>query len=412
MLAAIKKEYRSLPVTYWTLWLGTLVNKAGGFVIPFLALYITAQGGSEADAGLVMALYGAGAILAGVTGGVLADRVGRRATILFSVFGGAVSMLAIGFSRSLPAIGATTFLMGWAAEMYRPAVSAATADLVPAADRTRAYGHLYWANNLGFAIAPTLGGILALASYTSLFIGDAVTMVAFGALVLARVPETRPEAAPPEGEEKRNEAAGRAGAGLGAALADLPFLGFVLLMLGLMLVMWQDRTSLPLDMRRHGIGEATYGWIVSINGVLVVLFQPRITRALLAYPRAGVLACASFLFGLGYGLYGVVGSVPGYVLAVVVTTVGEMAAVPTASAVVADLAPAAQRGRYQGVYSMSFGVASCLGPLLGVAVLHHAGGRALWLGCFAVMLLVTVGQLALGPALTARETAARAPARA
>lgn len=411
MLAAIHKEYRSLPAAYWALWLGTLVNKAGGFVIPFLALYITAQGGSVADAGFVMALYGAGAILAGITGGVLADRVGRRPTILFSVFGGAVTMLAIGFSRSLPTIGATAFLMGWVAEMYRPAVSAATADLVPAADRARAYGHLYWANNLGFAIAPTLGGILASASYTSLFIGDAISLLAFGVLILICVPETRPEAAPPAAREQ-HVAAARAHGGLGTVFGDLPFLGFVLLMFGLMLVMWQDRTSLPLDMQRHGISAVAYGWIVSINGVLVVLFQPRITRALLAYPRTMVLACASLLFGVGYGLYGVVGSIPGYVLAVVITTVGEMAAVPTASAVVADLAPAAQRGRYQGVYAMSFGVASCLGPLLGVAVLHHAGGRALWFGCFAVMLLVTVGQFVLGPALTAREADVRATARA
>ena len=405
MLAAIRREYRSLPAAYWTFWLGTLINKAGGFVLPFLALYITARGGTEAEAGVVMALYGAGAILAGLTGGVLADRVGRRVTMLASLLGGAVTMLAIGLSRSLPAIGASTFLMGWVAELYRPAVSAATADLVPAQDRPRAFAHLYWVNNLGFAIAPTLGGLVASMNYTAIFVVDAITMAAYGALVLVRVPETRPMVAAPAREQGR---ADRFGERLGSALGDWTFLIFVLLMLVLTLVMWQNGTTLPLDMRRHGIGEATYGWLICVNGVMIVLVQPSLSRALAAYPRTVVLAGASFLFGLGFGLYGVVSSVPGYVLAIVIWTLGEIAAIPTASAVVADLAPTAQRGRYQGVYSMSIGIASCAGPLLGVAVLQHAGGRALWLSCFALMLFVSVGQLALGPVRAAREEAARA----
>jgi MFS family permease len=404
VLAAIRREYRSLPAAYWNFWVGTLINKAGGFVLPFLALYITARGGTEAEAGLVMALYGAGAILAGLTGGVLADRVGRRFTMLASLLGGAVTLLAIGLSRSLPAISASTFLMGWVAELYRPAVSAATADLVPAQDRPRAFAHLYWVNNLGFAIAPTLGGLVASMNYTAIFVVDALTMAAYGALVLIRVPETRPAVAAARGQGIADRPAAR----LGSALGDGPFLIFVLLMLVLMLVMWQNGTTLPLDMRRHGIGEATYGWLICVNGVMIVLVQPSLSRALAAYPRTVVLAGASFLFGLGFGLYGVVSSLPGYGLAIVIWTLGEMAAIPTASAVVADLAPTAQRGRYQGVYSMSIGVASCAGPLLGVTVLQHAGGRTLWLSCFVLMLVVSVGQLALGPVRAAREEAARA----
>jgi MFS family permease len=398
MMESIRSEYRRLPTAYWTLFVGTLINKAGGFVVPFLALYIVARGGSEADAGLVVALYGGGAILAGLTGGLLADRVGRRATMLLSLFGGAVTMLAVGFSHTLLTTGANTFLMGWVAEMYRPAVSAATADLVPVADRPCAYAHLYWANNLGFAIAPTVGGLVASMSYTALFVVDAVTMIGYGILVLARVPETRPDVASP-GELGSS---GRSIVGFGPALADLPFVGFVVLMLGLTLVMWQDRSALPLDLRRHGIHETAYGWLMCVNGVLVILFQPSITRMLSSSSRTAVLAGASLLFGIGYGLYGVVDSVSGYLLAIVLWTTGEIAIVPVAAAVVADLAPADQRGRYQGVYAMSFGIASCVGPLLGITVLHHGGGPTLWLGCFALMLVVAVGHLALGPARSAR----------
>jgi MFS family permease len=382
--------------------LGTLINKAGGFVVPFLALYITGRGGSEGEAGVVMALYGGGAILAGITGGFMADRVGRKTTMLVSFFGGAMAMLAISVSRSLSEICATTFFMGWLAELYRPAVSACTADLVPPLDRPRAYAHLYWANNLGFAIAPILGGLIASKSFTALFVGDAVTLAAYGVLVLLRVPETRPEALQSFGRWPSTWCAPQSR----GAVVDWTFLGFVLLMLGLTLVMWQDRSSLPLDLRRHGIDQATYGSIMCVNGVMIVLFQPSVTWALSTWSRTSVLAWASFLFGVGYGLYGVVSSVPGYLFAIIIWTVGEMAVVPTAAAVVADLAPVTLRGRYQGLYSMSFGVASCIGPLLGVAVLQRMGGQALWFCCFALMLLVSLGQLALGRARTVREATA------
>lgn len=112
-------------------------------------------------------------------GGTLADRLGRRATMLLSLFGGAAAILSVGLSTSIPQIGVATFAMGWLAEMYRPAVSAMIADVVPPADRQRAYEHLYWVANLGFAIAPVLAGLAARTSYLTLFVVDAATMAAY-----------------------------------------------------------------------------------------------------------------------------------------------------------------------------------------------------------------------------------------
>lgn len=50
-----------LPGTYWFLWAGTVVNRLGGFVVPFLTLYLTGQRGiSVAQAALMVSLFGAG----------------------------------------------------------------------------------------------------------------------------------------------------------------------------------------------------------------------------------------------------------------------------------------------------------------------------------------------------------------
>src|SRR5438128_2407169 len=105
LMGRLRSAYAELPGVYWTVWLGTLVNKLGGVVVPFLALYLTRERHlSKALCGLIVACYGGGTVLAGLTGGVLADRVGRRATMLVSLFLGAAAMLGIGLARTLPAI--------------------------------------------------------------------------------------------------------------------------------------------------------------------------------------------------------------------------------------------------------------------------------------------------------------------
>src|SRR5437879_5248083 len=165
-----------LPRTYWVLWAGMLVNRLGGFVVAFLALYLTQQRGFTPErAGAIVSLWGAGALVSGLIGGALADRIGRRATMVAALILGALAMLHMGAARSPAHIAVAAFLLGLTGDMYRPAVSAAVADLVPPEQRTRAYGYLYWAVNLGFACAASLAGVLARRSYWLLFAGDAGT---------------------------------------------------------------------------------------------------------------------------------------------------------------------------------------------------------------------------------------------
>src|SRR6185295_17655622 len=90
-----------LPRTYWVLWSGTLLNKLGGTVFFLLGIYLTRERGLAPElAGLVISLYAAGGLVAGPLGGALADRIGRRATLLVGTTGAGALMLALGFTRS------------------------------------------------------------------------------------------------------------------------------------------------------------------------------------------------------------------------------------------------------------------------------------------------------------------------
>ncbi|MEU8270850.1 MFS transporter [Sphaerisporangium sp. NPDC049002] len=128
-----------------------------------------------------------------IVAGRLSDHLGRRATLTGGMVATAVTMIALGYSTSLPAIIAAMTVLGMVVDAYRPASQALVADLIPPHDRPRAFGMLFWAINLGFAVAMVAGGWLAQSGFLWLFWIDAVTSLIFGFLVWRAVPETRPE---------------------------------------------------------------------------------------------------------------------------------------------------------------------------------------------------------------------------
>jgi predicted MFS family arabinose efflux permease len=383
-----------LPAAYWVLWTGTLINRLGGMVFSFMALYLTSQRGfSKELAGTTVALYGLGTTAAGPVGGWMADRLGRRRSMITGLTLGAAALLQLGAARSPWHIIVSAPLLGLLNEAYRPALQASIADLVPPADRPRAFGHLYWAINLGFAGAALLAGHLADIGFGVLFAVDAATNLAFAALVFARVPETRP--AP--------EQAGPRPTGLFSPLRDPALLSLMAIQLLVQLAFVQFMVATPLEMQAHGLPTGRIGALLAINGVVIVVLQPLAVRMARQLAGAGGLALGAALTGVGFGLMAVVHGMRGYVASIVVWTMGEIAASMAVPAALAELAPPDARGRYQGAYQLTWGVAACAGPVLGGAVLEHLGGTALWLGCLAAGL----GAAALHLRVTSRLLARR-----
>jgi len=382
---------RGLPRTFWYLWTGALIDRLGTFVYTFLALYLTrARHFTVAQAGLVISLYGAGNFAAGPVGGYLADHIGRRRTMLLAFTLSAAAMMHLGLARAAWHIPVAAALLGFCSNLFRPALQATVADVVPPADRTRAYGYIYWAINLGFAAAAMLGGFMAERNFMLLFVADAATTLAFGVIVYLRVPETHPE----------RHLTGRARPDVRVPLRDRPFVIFVVAQLLVMLVGSQGNSTLPIDMRDHGVSPSTYGWLLAINGVMIVLLQPTAVTWVQKFDRGRVLALGALLQGTGFGLTCVAHSVGWYAFTVVVWTCAELLYSPVAPAIVSDLAPARLRGTYQGVYSMAWGASSFLAPALGSLVLGHLGSVALWSSCFAVCLVAVALHLPRGAAYT------------
>ncbi|MBP6839372.1 MAG: MFS transporter [Kofleriaceae bacterium] len=371
----------SLPRTFWLIWVGTLINRLGGFVVPLLTFYLTDQRGLRAsEAGLVVALFGAGQLLAAVAGGALADRIGRKRTMVGSLLAGAAFMLVLGLVRSTASIAAAVFALGLVGELYRPAVWAMVSDVVPAGQRARAFAALYWAINLAFAIAPIVGGHLARVDYGLLFVVDAATMAAFALVIVVWVPESLP--AP---------VAGAAEVRLLDIARDRTFMGLVGLSFVVGLIFILSGAPLSEQLRRQGYDAGDYGWFVAINGGLIVLLQASVTRAVERRDPSRVLAVAAALTGLGFAGHALGPAAWVHAGAIAAWTLGEILASPINSSMVAALAPVSARGRYQGVFAMSWGAATMAGPVVGTLALDHGLGTWLWGSCAGLGLLAGLG---------------------
>jgi MFS family permease len=397
---ALGPTVSGLPTTFWWLWAGTLVNRAGAFVLPFLAFYLT----DELDltpsfVGLVLGAFGVGSVVASLVGGVLSDRWGRRPVLLASQVSTAATLVALGLTTTPPAVLVLCGLLGLTSNTARPAFSAMTTDIVAPEDRVRAFSLNYWAINLGFAIAPVLGGLLAKAGYLTLFVADATTTLVFAVLVFLRVPESRPDVVVADGERPGSMA---------DVLRDRVFMVVVGLTFLFALVFMQHLSSLPVQMGDDGLSASQYGLVIALNGALIVLVTVPLTRWLQAYDSARVLAVSSAFVALGFGATAWASSVPAYAGTVAIWTVGEVIGAATGPTVVAGLSPAALRGRYQGVFGFSFAAAAMCAPLVGGTVYQHLGGAALWLGCLAVSLATGLGHLLAGPARARRFAEIRA----
>lgn len=388
-----------IPRPFWALLFGTFITKAGTFVMPLLFVYLTqARNLPLPLAGAVTSLYGLGSLVGSFLGGVMADRLGRRFTMLASLLVGAAFLLVLGVSIELWQLAAATFLMGLTADAYRPASQALVADIVPRQHQMKAFGMQYWAINLGFTIASVLGGYMAKRNFGALFIGDAITTLVLAFIVWRAVPETRPE---PSKNPQHQPPAGNAL----TPFTDPKYGPFLLLNFLVAVLFFQHLSSLPDDMRAKGLTTEEFGLSIAANGLLIVLFQPLATRWASGIAKPRVLALAAALTGCGFGLTTFADSLATYAFTVAIWTWGEILFSPVNASIVATLSPPHLRGRYQGAFTITWSLAAMLSPLLGSSLIPIIGHRALWLGCFGVGLLVALAHLTLSSRALPKEPA-------
>lgn len=366
-----REALRGLPGRVWIVSLGILVNRVGNFLPVFIVLYLTQRGYSAGAAGFVLGVSGLGNVVGSAIGGSLADRIGRRATIVLSAVSTAGLTATVPYLDRLPAIVVVVGLIGVTSQIYRPAAAAVLLDSVSTGrERLAAFAVFRFAMNIGAALGGVIGGLLATTSYTELFLSNAAACFLFGVVVglLLRDP---PRKRQDEGTEEPE-------AGYRQALGDRALLRFLAMTVVAEFVYIQSTVGLPLHVDHTGLTARSFGLLIGLNGLVVLALELPITGLVARYRPEYVLASGNLLIGGGLALTGLATGMPLLSATVLVWTLGEMMTSSVAAAYLGGLAPARLVGRYQGLYGAAYTIGTGAGPLVGGAA-YAIAPTALWL---------------------------------
>lgn len=387
------RPYRDLPAAVHILCAGTLISRIGAFFGVFLTIYVSQElGYGVTFATQCIGFFGLGGIAASLLGGQLADSIGRRPVMLFSLIGGAAILSGIGFIEHRWLLVAALFSLSLVSQMFRPAAAAMVGDVVTSENRPHAYSLMYIAANLGFAIAPPLGGWLSgTFSFPFLFLADAVSTLVFALLVYCCLPETAHHTAADATQESlQTEPPISTGECLRQLWSDSRFLIFCAGTLLISLVFIQSVSTLPLYLMSLGLTRAEFGTLIGVNGFLIAVFQLPVTQWLNRFQRISVIMIGELLVGVGFGLTALAATRILILGTIIVWTTGEILMAAFKNALAADLAPPPARGRYMGLFSMSHAVGISIGPPCGGLVLEYCGPQVLWSSCLLISLLAVL----------------------
>jgi MFS family permease len=357
---------RLYPRSFWALAGGSAASSlGGGALVPYWALYLTSSLHlSGAHAGLLLAVAGLMGVIGAPLGGALADRLGRRRTLVVGLAAGVVWFVLYGFVRD-PTWLLVLSLFGITSDVWWAGLNAAVADVLPPARRSAGYGLVRQADMVLFALGAPLGSLLVLVlSLRWIFWLHAISDGVFLALVLLAVPETKPE-----------RAAGTEPPRLRHALRDRRLLLLTIGTTVALLVYTQFDSVLGVLLHRdRGYALATWGVVFAISPVLIGLTQYPVARWAGRRRARTVLASGVLLEGLALFILWPTSVLPVLIASVVVVTVGEMLVQPIAAAATADLAPPHLRGAYDAVGAFGAALAWPAGVLSGLSLVGSGHG--------------------------------------
>jgi predicted MFS family arabinose efflux permease len=370
-----KKAYGGLSSGTWWLSLVMLVNRMGTMVIPFMTMYLTQKDGFAIDqAGLVMSIFGLGAIAGAIIGGKLVDRIGYYYVQLIALIGGGIMFIILGQMQSYTAICVTTFILAMLNESFRPANTVAVAHYSRDENKTRSYSLNRLSINLGWAIGGALGGILASFNYSLLFWVDGISnLLAAIVLYITLSPKRNPLT---EVKKKKVKSAGN------SVYKDKPYIFFVILTFIFALCFFQMFTTIPVFFRADfHLSVFFVGMIMALNGLIISFFEMIIVFSLegrrdsLQYISFGMMLVAvAFLFlnipSINFSLLAII--------SMVFITFGEIFTMPFMNSWWINRAQPFNRGQYAALFSVAWASAQAIGPYSGALIAEHGGYKVLW----------------------------------
>ncbi|MFZ4617814.1 MAG: MFS transporter [Rectinemataceae bacterium] len=380
-LRGLVDPYRGLGPSLWAMFFSIIINRFGDFVGAFLALYLTrVLGYGPARAGLVVSFVFAASMAGSLASGRLADSIGRKQALIAAQAGTVTVNLALVFFWSKPwapgLIAFGSFLGGGA----RPLISAVLTDLAPIDRRKEVFSLQYWAINVGVAFGPLMAA----------FFFDHATFMLFGASAICTLVSVTlisrgvrtPKAIHAVSILERHDDRGALKAFLGRPI----LLAFLCLSLANSLSYSQTLFALPLSLSSvfGPDGPRNLGYLISLNGILVIVLTIPVIRLLRRLDPLRCMALSGAFYVVGFGLMAFKLSFAGYTLSVIIWTLGEIIGANVFGIFIARHSPANWRASFQSFMGLAVGGGNALGPLVAGLLVAIDGGATLWIATAAL----------------------------
>lgn len=372
--------WRELDPRIGRLAVARAVNTLGlSLVMSFLGIYVIDDRGYSAK------LYGAMALVANLGqsltnawAGELSDRIGRRPIIVGSLLLRALIISVLGAQILIDAplwtIAITFVLSSSLRGCFEPVAYALCADLARPEQRTAAFGLQRMGTNLGWAMGPALGGLLAtVVPYGAVFFLASAGMIAAAMLCLRIEPVGRPAGAALDRVRLRDA--------LREAAAHPPMATLLVATVLFALAHTQMFTLFTVYLADElHLSKASIGLTYAVNGGLVLLLQWPALGAIHRFGILRVLPIAALVFALGFFFVGLATGVVSAMAAISVITVAEVLFAPAHQTAAAQSGDAARLGKSFGLVSWSQTIGIAFAPLLGGALFDAIRDRhlALW----------------------------------
>lgn len=386
------KSYSGLTAPAWMLAFVLLINRSGSMVLPFLSLYLKDELNlSIEDVAFILTMFGFGSLVGSYLGGHLTDKIGTFAVQFWSLLLTAVGFVFIAHLRSVTELAIGFFVITVISDSFRPANAAAVAKHAKPENLTRAYSLNRMAINLGFAVGPAVGGMLAAISYGWLFYVDAISCGLAAIVFALYFYKRRFKKAVISNQTNLAKAK--------SPFKDFRFVLFTLLTVGYGIVFFQFLFTLPVYYRDYYLlSESSIGWLLGLNGLvvfalempLVYIFGKRFSLRITILGGC-LLLVASFMFlNLADGILILI-------IAMVLLSLSEILVMPFLTTYTANRGGEASRGKYLGMYSMGYSVSFIVAPALGLFMVKNYDFHALWWLVSVLGVLVGIGYYYLIP---------------
>jgi MFS family permease len=389
MLERIRNTTKGYPRQFWLIFWSMFINASGGSMVwPFLTIYMRQQLDVPlTSVTLLLTANSVAGLLATSFVGPAVDRFGRKSAMILGLAVNGAAFVFMIWADSMPVWLVLMIINGTFSPLIRVSINAMVADLIEVDRRADAYALTRMIQNFGVAIGPAVGGFISSASYTLAFIIAAVARLIVVTLLVIFARETLP---------KDQSSTEMRSMGYGPVLRDGPFMAICVMLVLAGMAYSLVMILLPVYAKENfGVPESQYGFIMATNAAMVVFFQYGVTKITSRFHHLQILAAGAMFYALGAGSVALGSSFSAFLMSMVVLTIGELMVMPTATTLTANLAPADMRGRYMGVYSLTWGAAFGIGPVIAGILNDNIAPVAMWYGGLVMGLLAVVGFLVL-----------------